>query len=83
MEIDKAQKIHDLMEILHENEKFLKDLNCNNVEPEVWLRANDGSVFGVASRRSGNNYQVEGLKDCLIEHFEFKIQQIKSRIKEL
>lgn len=70
MEIDKAQKIHDLMEILHENEKFLKDLNCNNVEPEVWLRANDGSVFGVASNKYGGDYRIEGFKTCVREYLE-------------
>ena len=83
MDLTKAQKIHDLMGILYENERFLKDLNCNNVEPEVWLRANDGSVFGVASRKNGDNYQVEGLKECLIEYFEGKIERIKSRITEM
>lgn len=83
MDLIKAKRIHNLIEVLHENENFLKDLKCNNLDPEVWLRANDGVIYGVASRKSGNDYQVEGLKECLVEYFESKIERIKSQIEDL
>lgn len=83
MERDKAQKIHDLMEELHQIEKFLKALNCNNIEPEIWLRANDGVVHGVASNKSGSDYRIEGFKACVREYLETRRDGYLSYIENM
>lgn len=83
MKIDKAQKIHDLMEELYQVEKFLKDLNCNNIEPEIWLRATDGSVHGVASNKPGGDYYIEGFKACVREHLEARRDRYLGYIEKM
>lgn len=83
MEIGKAKIIHDLVEELNQIEKFLNDLNCINIEPEIVLRANDGSVHGVASNKSGGDYYIEGFKACVLEHLERKRDKCISYIEKM
>lgn len=79
----KAEKIHELMTELYQVEDFVNDLIKLNVEPEIWLRAADGSVQGIASRKNGSEYQIDGLKECLRDFFEAKISDIKMQIDEM
>ena len=83
MEIDKAQKIHELMTKLYEVEKFLKDLRITNSTPEVWLRAKDGSVVGVAKEDFDADYKVFGLREFLIDFYEGKRLKYIKMIEEI
>ena len=79
MEIDKAQKIHELMIELYEIERFLKYLKKDGICPEVWLRRSDGSVAGVASECSGD-YHLEGLKEMLTNYYNMRKGMINDEI---
>jgi hypothetical protein len=79
MEIDKAQRIHDLMEELYEIERFLRYLRKDGISPEVWLRKKDGSVAGVASEYSGD-YRLEDLKEMLINYYDMRKGMINDEI---
>lgn len=81
MEIDKAQRIHDLMEDLYEIERFLRYIKKEDVSPEVWLRRKDGSIAGVASDCSGNlQFRLEDLKEMLINYYDMRKGMIDDEI---
>ena len=79
MEIDKAQKIHELMIELYEVERFLRYIKKDGVCPEVWLRRKDGSIAGVASE-CGGDCRLEDLKEMLINYYDMRKGMINDEI---
>lgn len=79
MDLTKAQEIHDLMEELHEIERFLRYIKHEDIFPEVWLRRKDGSVAGIASDCS-RDYRLKDLKEMLTNYYDMRKGMINDEI---